>query len=227
MTQKWNYGDAWEQYPIEPGEVWGVTATNSCVAVHNIFEPLPAFMRRADLLFVDPPWNKGNINSFYTKAGRSDYLDDFSIFEQVLFQRIAEIAPRTCYLEVGFQAVDKWQAQLSTLYPHIQRWDVLYYRRNPCHILRGSQVGELDFDYTGMDEAKVIYTAGAIETYTVMGDMCMGLGLVGLSAHAAGKSFVGTELNKRRLANLLQSLAKQGASVEKYGETHVPDDASA
>lgn len=212
---EWKYGNAWEQYPIEAGEVWGIPGNMGQVAVHNIFEPLPAFMKSADLLFVDPPWNQGNINSFYTKAGRSDYISNFSDFESILFKRIAEINPITCYLEVGFQAVDKWQSALRVLYPNIQRWDVLYYKRNKCHILRGSRLGLLDYDYTGMDEADVIYKAGEIETCTVMGDMCMGLGLVGLSAYAAGKPFVGTELNKRRLANLLQSLTKRGAMVER------------
>lgn len=213
---KWLYGDAWEQYPIECGDVWGIPDNGSKVTVHNIFEPLPEFMRSADLLFVDPPWNQGNVNTFYTKAGRTDYITDFSDFECVLFDRIKEISPHTCYLEVGFQAVDKWQGELSTIYPHIQRWDVLYYRRSPCYILRGSRLATIDYNYSGMDEAKVIYKAGEIEEYNMMGDMCMGLGLVGLSAYAAGKPFVGTELNKRRLANLLQSLAKKGATIEKY-----------
>ena len=68
-------------------------------------------------------------------------------------------------------------------------------------------------DYTGMDEAKVIAQAARIEDYTVLGDFCMGQGLVGLAAYDAGKPFVGTELNQRRLAVLLQKLAKRGAVI--------------
>lgn len=74
----------------------------------------------------------------------------------------------------------------------------------------------IDYDFTGMDEAKVIALVGKVEQYTVMGDLCMGQGLVGLSAYDAGKPFVGTELNKRRLANLLKKLAKRGAPVSRY-----------
>ena len=214
---KWLYGDAWEEYPIEAGEVWGVPANGSRVAVHNIFEPLPPFMLRADMLFADPPWNLGNINTFYTKAGRSDYLSSFAAFESVLFARIAEIDPRICYLEVGAQAVERWERALRVLYPTVQRWDVLYYRRSPCHILRGSHGAAQRFDFSGMDEATVIAKAGQIEEYGVLGDFCMGTGLVGLSAWAAGKPFVGTEINKRRLAVLLQKLARQGAEVGRYG----------
>lgn len=211
---QWLYGDAWEQFPIEPGQVWGLD-NGSLVGVHDIFQALPAFMYQADLLFVDPPWNLGNINSFYTKAGRDDYIARFSDFEAVLFQRIGEISPPICYLEVGFQAVDRWQDALSGLYPRVQRWEVTYYRRNRCYILRGGLSGTTS-DYAGMDEAQVIYEAARRENYRVAGDLCMGLGLVGLAAYAAGKPFVGTELNKRRLANLLQGLAKRGASVGRY-----------
>ncbi len=211
---KWSYGDAWERFPIEQGEVWGVPTTGSMVAVHNIFEPLPEFMLTADLLFIDPPWNLSNVNSFYTKAGRDDHLDSFSAFEEALFTRIDDIAPRVCYLEVGFQAVDRWQAALSNRYPIVQRWQVTYYRKHRCYILRGGHDGPQSHDFTGMDEAKVIHLVGQVEKYTVMGDMCMGRGLVGLAAHAAGRRFVGTELNKRRLAVLLSKLAASGACVQ-------------
>ena len=215
-TTKWTYGDAWEAYPIEAGEIWGIPANGSMAAVHNLFEPLPAFMESADMLFIDPPWNLGNVNSFYTKAGRTDYLRDFSEFEQALFQRIRQISPITCYLEVGFQAVDRWQAQLAQHFVHVQHWNVVYYRKHPCHILRASHAGPTAIDYTGMDEAKAIARAGREEHYTILGDMCMGRGLVGLAAYAAGKPFVGTELNKRRLAVLFQKLAKAGATIARY-----------
>lgn len=213
MPKQWTYGDAWEKFPIEEGETWGLP-NGSRVAVHNIFNPLPAFMRSADLLFVDPPWNLGNIKSFYTKAGRTDYVSAFSEFEGVLFERIGEVSPQICYLEVGFQAVDHWQEALGRLYPCVQRWNVTYYRKHPCHILRGSASPTL-CDYTGMDEEKVIAAVGRDEQYGVMGDLCMGRGLVGLSAYAAGKPFVGTELNKRRLAVLLDKLAQRGADVRQ------------
>lgn len=213
MPKQWNYGDAWEHFPIEAGQVWGVPAMGSAVAVHNIFEPLPVWFD-CDLLFVDPPWNRGNVNSFYTKAGRSDYISDFADFEAALFARIDEVAPAVCYLEVGFQAVTRWQAQLQARYPVIQCFNVTYYKRNPCHILRASAV-PTTHDYTGMDEADVIAAVARDEQYTVMGDMCMGRGLVGMAAYRTGKPFVGTELNKRRLAVLLQKLAQAGATVEQ------------
>lgn len=213
MATKWRYGDAWEHYPIDPGEIWGIPENGSMVAVHDIFDPLPEFMRTAELLFVDPPWNQGNLNAFYTKAGRDDYRG-WTRFEDVFFRRIAEIAPAACYIEIGNQFVDDWHGRLSALYPVIQRWPVVYYGKHPTNIIRGG-ASSIDRDFTGMDEAKVIRLVGQIDGRGVMGDMCMGQGLVGLSAWDARRPFVGTELNKRRLANLLQRLAKRGASVSR------------
>lgn len=211
-ASKWRYGNAWEEFPIEPGEVWGIPNNGSRVTVHNIFNLLPDFMHTADLLFVDPPWDKGNLTAFYTKAGRTDYVDDFSQFESILFQRIGDVSPAICYLEVGFRAVDKWHNALRDMYPSVQRWNTTYYRRNRCYILRGGAV-PLDYNYSGMDEEKVYYKAAEIEEYDIMGDFCMGLGLAGLAAYKAGRPFVGAELNKRRLANLLQKLSRLGATV--------------
>jgi len=213
---KWTYGNAWEQFPIEPGEVWGIPANGSRVAVHNIFNPLPRFMHEADLLFIDPPWNQGNLTSFYTKAGRDDY-QEWRDFTAVLFQRINEVNPSICYIEIGNQFVDEWHGRLAGMFECVQRWPVVYYRKHPTNIIRGG-FAPIGHDFTGMDEAKAIDLIGQIESYAVMGDLCMGQGLVGLSAWAAGRPFVGTELNKRRLANLLQKLAKKGAEIAKYEE---------
>jgi len=209
---EWKYGDAWERYPIEQGQIWGIG--ESRVAVHNLFEPLPGFMA-ADMLFTDPPWNLGNINSFYTKAERVDYQKSFTPFVDALFQRIAEISPGVCYLEIGNQNVNDFERRLRDQFAAVQRWQVTYYKKHPTWIIRGADQ-PTQRDYSGMDEADVIKMAAAAEEYQVIGDMCMGRGLVGLAAYAAGHAFVGTELNKRRLACLLEALAKKGADVVRY-----------
>jgi hypothetical protein len=209
---KWRYGDAGEQFPLEEGQVWGLS-NGSQVAVHDIFKPLPDFMKNADLLFVDPPWNQGNINAFYTKADRTDYRS-YTDFVATLFARIREIAPATAYLEIGCRMVDAFYSRLGLLYPVLQRWPVVYYRKFPTWLIRGSST-PIDYDFTGIDEARCISLIAQVEEYRIIGDLCMGRGLVGLAAYRAGKPFVGTELNPRRLACLLQKLAKQGAAVQQ------------
>lgn len=210
---KWLYGDSWERYPIAPGEVWGLP-DGSRVAVHNLYDPLPRWLR-ADLLFVDPPWNLGNLNCFYTKVGRTDYRTDFNEFADTLFERLADIGPQTAYIEIGNQAVDDWEARLRTQFAHVQRWPVCYYRKHPTNLLRGSQQELLDYDYSGIDEARCIQILTMIEHYATIADPCMGRGLVGLAAYRSGHRFVGTELNPRRLAVLLDRLAQSGASVQR------------
>ena len=220
MPSKWLYGDAWEYFPIAFGQIWGL-ANGSRVAVHNIFDPLPDFMAQADLIFVDPPWNLGNLNTFYTKAGRKDYLASFVPFADALFRRIAKISPQTCYIEIGNQNVDNFIDRMGLLYPVLQRWPVTYYRKHPTWIIRGS-LSPTPLDLTGIDEACCIQIIAQSEIYETIGDLCMGRGLVGLAAYAAGKPFVGTELNPRRLAVLLQKLAQRGATVEIIKETPCP-----
>ena len=58
--------DAYEQFPIESGQVYGLE-NGSRVTVHDIFDPLPDFMHRADLVFVDPPYNGAQLTGYYTK----------------------------------------------------------------------------------------------------------------------------------------------------------------
>lgn len=209
-TSTWAYGDAWERYPINPGEVWA--AGRGLVAVHNLFDSLPPWVR-ADLLFVDPPWDQGNLNSFYTKAGRDDYQTSFAPFLDALFARIAEAGPSVCYIEMGRKNAGEVERRMAERWPCVQRWDVTYYRKHPCVLLRGGPTPTLD-SYTGIDEERCITLVAQRELPgAVMGDLCMGRGLVGLAAHAAGRPFVGTELNKRRLACLLDKLARSGAEV--------------
>lgn len=210
---KWLYGDSWERYPIQPGEVWGMD-DGSRVAAHNLFDPLPDWMR-ADLLFVDPPWSQGNLTAFYTKADRTDY-PNFRDFTDCLFERIEQIGPVTAYIEIGNQSVDEWERRLAAIYPCVQRWPVVYYRKHPTNLLRGSRSGPIDYDYAGIDEARCIQILAKLERYQVIADLCMGRGLVGLAAYRADHRFVGTELNPRRLAVLLDKLEKLGAKVRKW-----------
>ena len=96
---KWEYDGSIKKYPIAPGEVWEQEGNK--VAINDIFDGLPAFMKEADLVFIDPPWNLGNANAFVTKAGRTDYKDDFVRFYKKVFERLSEINPETAYIEIG------------------------------------------------------------------------------------------------------------------------------
>lgn len=210
----WNYGDAYLRHPLPAGRR-AVFSDGSTVKVHNVFDPLPDFMRAADVICVDPPWNLGNLNSFYTKADRRDHQDTFETFYRRLFECIGEIHPTTCYVEIGKEYLADFVQQMRRLYPHVTFYNSSYYhkRDNICYVIRGARKRrKLPLDY--MDEEDIIAWICKNEEYACIGDLCMGRGLVGLNAFKNGRPFVGTELNHKRLSVLLDNLAGLGASYE-------------
>jgi len=214
---KWNYGDAIVRHPIKEGQT-AIFDNGSMVKVHNIFDPLPAIMKNADLIFVDPPWNLGNLNSFYTKADRTDYQDSFERFYKRLFECIGEIRPKTCYIEVGKEYLPEFMIESKRLYKHVTFYNSMYYHKkdNTCYIIRGSgKRKKLPLDY--VDEEDIIEWICTNEEYDYIGDLCMGRGLVGINAYINGKRFVGTELNPKRLAVLLESITKLGGAYHIEG----------
>lgn len=204
------------RHPVQDGIVR--FEDGSMVKVHNIFEPLPAFMREADLIFVDPPWNLGNLNSFYTKADRTDYQTDFAVFYHRLFECIAEIGPKTCYIEVGKEHLGEFLLETKKLFRYVTFFNSTYYHRktNLCYVIRGSS-SRAKPQLDGMDEEDIIAWICEHENFSCIGDLCMGKGLVGLYAHENGKRFVGTELNHKRLAVLVEKLHENGLKYEIIG----------
>lgn len=210
---KWTYGNAWEKYPIERGELWREQKTRSAAMVWDIFDGLPEFMREADLVYCDPPWNAVNFSAFYTKAGM-ETCRGYGDFVEVFFDHICEIAPRACYVEVGKQNLELFTSKLAAIYPHVQRWEVVYYRKNPSFLLRGGPT-PTSADFTGLDDMDTPRAAMQTETFECVADLCMGRGLTGLTAFHLGKRFVGTELNKRRLAVLIDNITRLGGCFVK------------
>lgn len=60
----WDYKEFYKKYDMN-GEIEIGTGK---IKVHDIFYPLPNFMKQADFIFSDPPCSLININTFYTKA---------------------------------------------------------------------------------------------------------------------------------------------------------------
>lgn len=213
MAAKWQYGDAWERYPIVEGETWAHRPSGSRIAVADIRAPLPDFMREADMIYTDPPWSKGNTNSFVTKAGLDTYVASFDEFMDVLFARIQEIGPRMCYLEVGKQHRQDFADRLQALFPVVQEWPILYYRKHDCYLLRGGDEA-VKINFTDLDDEETPAAAIAADRPACVADLCTGRGLTLLAAHRHGARFVGTELNRRRLAVAIDRAAAMGVRYE-------------
>ena len=211
---RWNYGNAYQRHPIKPDQI-AIFDYGSMVKVHNIFDRLPEFMLSCDLIFVDPPWNVGNLKSFYTKADRDDYQDKFSTFYNRLFECIAEIKAHTCYIEIGKDYLGEFLVECKKLYHSVTFYNSSYYhkRGNRCYVIRAAKKrAKLPLD--DMDEEDIIAWICENEQYDCVGDLCIGRGLVGINAMKNDHRFMGTELNHKRLSVLLEKLVRSGHSYK-------------
>jgi hypothetical protein len=205
MTNKWNYNDAYKRYPLT--EQPYIFPDGSIVQVHDIFDPLPEFMKQADILFVDPPWNLSNINTFYMKADKAERIDEYGKFYKRLFDCIEEINPHTCYVEIGKEHLADFVLEMRSLFKYVTFYNSFYYhdKNKICYVVRGSmKFKKPKLDY--MDEEDIIEWVCKNEDYTCIGDLCMGRGLVGVNAYKNKKRFVGTELNHKRLSVLVERI---------------------
>lgn len=221
-ANRWQYGDSWEKYPIRLGETWVHHESGSKVSVADLRDGIPSYMLGAEMVYCDPPWSKGNANAFVTKAGLKTYVVDYAKFMDALFQRIREIEPRVCYLEIGTQHLSDFCMRIERLFLRVQVWPITYYRRHKCYLVRGGQEYCVACDYSGMDDEDTPFAAVRAESPKTVADMCTGCGLTMLAAHRAGTTFYGTELNKRRLAVAIDRVAQMGVRYEK----HNPDSSS-
>lgn len=204
MSKNWEYGEVYKKYNME-----GIIEVgNGKLKVHDIFEPLPAFMYEADCIFSDPPCSLSNINTFYTKADKEEKKTSFTPFEKRFFECVDEINPSKLFLEVFKANRDSFIKQCVNRYKTVQVYESTYYhnKKNKCWIIACSNDDQTSYPFQGMDEENVIEWVCENVNYKCIADPCMGRGLVGFYSNKNNKKFVGTELNKKRLAVLLERI---------------------
>ena len=215
----WSYGGYAAKYGVVKGGEYDIgTGRVKCC---DLTEELPEFMKRAQVIFVDPPCSQGNLQSFYTKAGEGRPWP-FDQFLCKLFARIMEIAPLACFVEAFASNLEDVKALMSSAgFVHITAIHSHYYhsRKNECWIVAGisQSVGMAEKEWQSwedwrmsvhdMDEQSIIREiCNTVSPKSVIGDLCMGRGLVGYYANKIGRPFVGTELNPNRLAVLFERI---------------------
>lgn len=194
---QYEYGYAWRDYPVRDTYTFD---DGSVLGVGSVFDGAQPYMHEADLIFCDPPWNQGNLRSFYTK-NEQVLKRTYTEFCSALFSLIGDIKPRTAYVEIGKEHLADYVIAMRSLFPFVTFYNSMYYRKpeNHCYIVRGSAHRKrLTLD--GMDEEDIIRWVCEEEDYSCIGDPCMGQGLVALYARLAGKQFVGMDINPKRLA---------------------------
>ena len=195
---KWNYHDLYKKYDMR-GEI---RVGRGVVKVHDIFDKTPEFMKSADVVFSDPPCSFGNLRSFYTKAEIEERANQYLAFQKRFFEVIDEIKPRLVFLEVFKANKDAFEAELGIRYKNIAVYDSMYYKnpKNKCWIIVASNDPLPEINLSGIDEELVIEKICNEIEFNCIADPCIGKGLVAFYASKAGKAFVGTELNEKRLA---------------------------
>ena len=207
---KWEYGGVYKKYDLENGKPY-VFDDGSIIQVQDIIYGLPDFMRQADVIFVDPPWNQGNMTSFYTKADTANPHKIQSLYDTI-FKYLEEINPKYAFMEIGKEYLAETIMDFKKIFKYVTFYNSGYYHSKDkfCYVVQGSQKRK-NFKLDGMDEENIIKWICENIDYECIGDFCMGRGLVGLYSYMNGKRFVGTELNHKRLAVLIDR-------IEEYKE---------
>lgn len=201
----WEYGEVYKKYDMS-GIINIGTGT---VKVHDIFNPLPDYMKNADVIFSDPPCSEGNLKTFYTKADL-EKLKFFEDFQKRFFECVDEIKPKTLFLEVFANNKNSFYNECLKRFKQVIVLDSYYYhnKKNKCWVYYccdeiDPKIVEL---LNNRDEQKIIELICKNYNFECIGDLCMGRGLVGYYANKYNHKFVGTELNQKRLAVLIDRI---------------------
>lgn len=199
--KNFSYGNFHLKYDMS-GEIMVGTGI---VKVHDIYSGTPEFMKQSDCLFVDPPCSKGNLKSFYTKNGT--YLNNsYEEFNKALFRSIDDIKPKYVFIEVFKSNKDLFEILLKERYFNVSVTQSYYYhdKHKVCWIIQASNESLYEIPY--LDEQFVIEHVCKEIEFNCIADPCIGRGLVGFYANKYGRKFVGTELNEKRLAVLIERI---------------------
>lgn len=209
-NETWQYGGVHKKHDMS-----GIIElpNGSCVQVCDWLLDIPAFMLQADTLFIDPPWNVGNINTFYTKADKEYPGVDFLKFSENLWVRIDQITPKFLFIEMGKEFLGEYLQECKKRYKYVTFYNATYYKKkeNKCYVIHATNDSKRRRykELEDLDEEKIIEWLCKNHDYQCIGDLCMGTGLVGRYAFLNDKQFVGTELNKKRLALLVDFIKER------------------
>jgi len=210
MVKTWNYGAIWEDYPIEVGQVWKIGQHR--IRAGDLMDDEAfewALSQEADFMYVDPPWTQSLISGFYTKAGKQGEGPNFWKF----MERVVEVASRVKYrawIEMGNQNIDR----LKTLVEArggvvLEDWAVTYYKKHPSRLIEVLWHDPIshELDLNGVDDGETPFkVCSLLPVGSKVLDVCAGKGLTAEAALRYGHTFIGLELNPRRLAHSIKKV---------------------
>lgn len=215
VVTAWDYGDAGDRIPVRPGELWACGPHRfACADLERDGEHERLIeLGEIDIVYTDPPWDRGNARAFRTKAGDGRAVD----FERLIRRVIAlcRAARSEAWIEMGRRHVDdvvRWLREDA--WTVLRVYDTTYYRKHPAKLVRAIRAGSVGLEIDdalidGRDDEDtpgVVLAAAKAQGLTTVLDPCCGRGLTPATADRLGMRCFGAELNPRRLACALDRL---------------------
>lgn len=205
----YKYNGAVNRVEIEEGRRYEIAG--GIIFTHDLFKPIPDEFRKADYIVIDPPWEQGNLSTFYTKAEKLE-KPQFTPFLDRVFEIIRELDVDSCYMEFGKRNLEMAVERMKEIFPNVTVKETCYYNKYPCFMICGED-NPITLEEGIKDELLLIDEIIGKKEGTVL-DFCFGRGCVGRSAISHGRKFIGTELNINRLAVFKEWAEKNGGKKE-------------
>lgn len=207
---RFEYGGVYKRFDMHGTMKLG----NGWLKVQDITEPTPSFMEGADCVFVNPPSTIRTLREFYRKANTKVPWESYTDFIDRLFAVIDDITPRVALVEAFPSNRDRCLELMRYRYPHVREYSVEFKGAyGVCWIVQGSEE-ETDLHLDRLKECEVVEALCDSGVFETIANPMMGLGEVGRCAYNHGMGFVGTEMNPKRLAVLIDYITRRRVVLE-------------
>lgn len=210
----YRYGDAWERYPVQPGDYWRVgNADFLCgdITDVDVEAQLKALIgTERFIVYSDPPWTPANETAFRHKAGlaKGEFEDFVTAWCCCVLESDEIFLEATAALPVPDNFFFQTLAVVGYQPSHL--WRITYKQHRPCLLARCAPLikmphavrhSETDWkEINGMDSSRVPARLLSCYEPTLVFDPCVGMGLTARAAVSNGHRFIGCELHPRRMA---------------------------
>jgi len=228
MDAEQMYGDAWEKFPIQPGELYEAGELKHryiCAPFSPKALELLMVEEKADLIYTDPPWDTRIANDFRKWVGMDKLpKNGFDNLLEGVAASCKKYSSKWVAIEMGIRGMEvlneklkKYGAkQLNMFFPK--------YGTDTEYCLwfgtfqEGVQAPEWDDDPNGKHSERGLYIPNFLarncKPNSVL-DMFVGGASFWPPFVDAGARCFGLEFNKRKIANISQYFSRKGYEISK------------
>jgi len=176
---------------------------------------------KADIFYSDPPWGSGNIKYWDTMNKKMNGITestgnfDVDVFLGVVLDNAVKHTNGWVVIEYGKRWVDKvvdmakqrglkYCGQVETLYSGTNVMEIIFFRTDSVQPIDLTGIYHL----TGYKCVREIFKLLKPKDDGIGMDLCCGMGYTAQACIDNGLTFVGNELNKKRLGKTINRLNK-------------------